>query len=95
MLVCEKLTVDDDGNPIDLGYVGEVTEVKVKLIKKEIADGFMPVISPVAEGYDGKPYNVNADLVGRPRRQRAARPPAGVHERRARACSPIRRIRSR
>jgi acetylglutamate kinase len=63
VLVCQKLTVDDDGNEIDLGYVGEVTEVKVKLIKKEIAEGFVPVISPVAEGLDGKPYNVNADLV--------------------------------
>jgi acetylglutamate kinase len=63
VLVCQKLSVDDDGNPCDLGYVGEVTEVKVKLVKKEIADGFIPVISPVAEGYDGKPYNVNADLV--------------------------------
>lgn len=62
VLVCQKLTTDDDGNPVDLGYVGDVTEVKVKLIKKEIADGFVPVISPVAEGYDGKPYNVNADL---------------------------------
>ncbi len=63
VLVCEKLTTDDDGNPVDLGYVGDVTEVKVKLIKKEIAEGFVPVISPVAEGHDGKPYNVNADLV--------------------------------
>jgi acetylglutamate kinase len=63
VLVCQKLTVDDDGNEVDLGFVGEVTEVKVKLIKKEIADGFIPVISPVAEGLDGKPYNVNADLV--------------------------------
>jgi len=63
VLVCQKLTIDDDGNEVDLGYVGEVTEVKVKLIKKEIADGFVPVISPVAEGLDGKPYNVNADLV--------------------------------
>src|SRR3954449_12836382 len=63
VLVCEKMIVDDDGNPCDLGYVGDVTEVKVKLIKKEIAEGFMPVISPVAEGYDGKPYNVNADTV--------------------------------
>jgi acetylglutamate kinase len=62
VLVCEKLTVDDDGKPVDLGYVGDVTEVKVKMIKKEIADGFMPVISPVAEGLDGKPYNVNADV---------------------------------
>jgi len=61
VLVCQKLTVDDDGNPVDLGFVGDPTEVKVKLIKKEIAEGFMPVISPVAEGYDGKPYNINAD----------------------------------
>jgi acetylglutamate kinase len=63
VLVCEKLTKDDDGNTVDLGFVGDVTEVKVKLIKKEIGEGFIPVISPVAEGYDGKPYNVNADLV--------------------------------
>ncbi len=62
VLVCEKLAADDDGNPVDLGYVGDVTEVKVKLIKKEISDGFIPIISPVAEGYDGKPYNINADL---------------------------------
>jgi acetylglutamate kinase len=63
VLVCQKLTTDDDGRAIDLGFVGDVTEVKVKLIKKELSDGFIPVISPVAEGYDGKPYNVNADLV--------------------------------
>jgi acetylglutamate kinase len=63
VLVCQKLNVDDDGNPVDLGFVGEVSEVKIKLIKKEIADGFVPVISPVAVDFDGKPYNVNADLV--------------------------------
>jgi acetylglutamate kinase len=62
VLVCQKLMTDDDGNPIDLGFVGEVTEVKAKLIKKEIADGFVPVISPVAEDNDGKPYNINADV---------------------------------
>jgi acetylglutamate kinase len=75
VLVCQKLTADEDGNPADLGFVGEVTEVKVKLIKKEIAEGFVPVISPVAEGYDGKPYNVNADLVAG--RWRAPCGPAG------------------
>jgi acetylglutamate kinase len=62
VLVCQKLTTDDDGSPVDLGFVGEVTEVKAKLIKKEIADGFVPVISPVAEDNDGKPYNINADV---------------------------------
>ena len=75
VIVCDKLGVDDDGNPCDLGFVGDVTEVKVKLIKKEIADGFMPVISPVAEGLDGKPYNVNADTV-------AGRVASALHARR-------------
>jgi acetylglutamate kinase len=40
---------------VDLGYVGDVTEVKVKLIKKEIGEGFIPVISPVAEGTTASP----------------------------------------
>ena len=62
VLLCEKLTVDDDGNTVDLGYVGDVTEVRVKVIKKEISEGLIPVISPVAEDRDGKPYNVNADV---------------------------------
>lgn len=62
VLLCEKLTVDDDGNTVDLGFVGDVTEVRVKVIKKEIAEGLIPVISPVAEDRDGKPYNVNADV---------------------------------
>jgi len=62
VLECAKITTDETGAPLDLGFVGDITEVKAKLIKKEIADGFTPVISPVAEGLDGKPYNVNADL---------------------------------
>jgi acetylglutamate kinase len=63
VLLCNKLSEDETGQPIDLGFVGEVAEVKVKLIKKAIEEGFTPVISPVAKGYDGHPYNVNADLV--------------------------------
>jgi len=62
VLLCEKLTVDDDGNPVDLGFVGDVTEVRAKVIKKEIAEGLIPIISPVAEDKDGKPYNINADV---------------------------------
>jgi len=61
VFVCKKLETDEAGQPIDLGFVGDVTEVKAKLIKKAIADGFTPVISPVGLGYDDKPYNVNAD----------------------------------
>ena len=75
VLVCQKLATDEEGESLDLGFVGDVTEVKVKLIKKEISEGFIPVISPVAEGYDGKPYNVNADVV-------AGRVASALHARR-------------
>jgi acetylglutamate kinase len=62
VLLCEKLTTDDDGNKVDLGFVGDVTEVRVKVIKKELSEGLIPIISPVAEDKDGKPYNINADV---------------------------------
>ena len=62
VLLCEKLTVDDDGNKVDLGFVGDVTEVRVKVIKKELSEGLIPVISPVAEDEAGHPYNINADV---------------------------------
>ena len=62
VLLCEKLTVDDDGNKVDLGFVGDVTEVRVKVIKKELSEGLIPIISPVAEDADGRPYNINADV---------------------------------
>ena len=58
----EKYTEDSDGNPADVGFVGNVVAVKSKIIKKAIKDGYTPVISPVAKGIDGKLYNVNADV---------------------------------
>lgn len=58
----EKYTEDSDGNPADVGFVGNVVAVKSKIIKKAIKDGYTPVISPVAKGTDGKLYNVNADV---------------------------------
>lgn len=62
VLACNKLEVDDEGNRIDLGFVGEISEVKVKLIKKALREGATPIISPVAEGLDHQTYNINADL---------------------------------
>ncbi len=61
-LQCEKLTQDAQGTPVDLGYVGNVTAVKAKVIKKAIKDGYTPVVSPIAEDENGNAYNVNADV---------------------------------
>ncbi len=63
VLCCEKFTpFDESGSPIDIGYVGKINSVKAKLIKKAIADGHTPVVSPIAEGADMHPYNTNADV---------------------------------
>lgn len=62
VLQCEKLTTDVHGDPVDLGFVGSVTTVKAKVIKKAIKDGYTPVISPVALDENGQAYNVNADV---------------------------------
>jgi len=51
-----------DGQPLDLGYVGEVTGVNTGPLLECIAKGVTPVISPTASGEDGKIYNCNADV---------------------------------
>ncbi len=60
---CRKAEVPGpDGRPLDLGYVGEVTEVNVAPLLDCVAKGITPVISPTARGADGQLYNCNADV---------------------------------
>jgi acetylglutamate kinase len=60
---CRKFSPDDDnGNPVDLGFVGEVSEVNVAPLRECIRRGLTPVISPTARGEDGRIYNCNADV---------------------------------
>jgi len=61
--LCEKLLgTDENGQPVDLGFVGDIKFVKTKLIKKALADGFLPVVSPIALDADDQAYNTNADV---------------------------------
>ncbi len=47
---------------VDYGLVGDITEVDPKVIQDAIHDGFIPVVSTVAQGVDAETsYNVNAD----------------------------------
>jgi len=48
---------------IDLGLVGEVTEIDPSLIRTLEAKGFIPVIAPVGVDEEGNTYNINADSV--------------------------------
>lgn len=63
VFVCNKLASrDENGQEIDLGFVGQIEYVKSKLIRKAIANGCIPIISPIAVDENDQPYNTNADV---------------------------------
>jgi acetylglutamate kinase len=63
IFTCRKASVKDaDGEPVDLGFVGEVTAVNTAPLEACLAKRITPVISPTARGREGKLYNCNADV---------------------------------
>ncbi len=60
---CRKARIAGaDGQSIDLGFVGEVTQVNTSALFDCIEKGVTPVISPTARAEDGRVYNCNADV---------------------------------
>ncbi len=61
--VIRKTGIDaDTGEKIDWGFVGEPGEVDTGPILAMLAEGVIPVITPLGIGEDGKMHNVNADV---------------------------------
>jgi acetylglutamate kinase len=58
-LQCKKLVE----NGVDLGYVGELTQVDTELARRMAMGGIIAVVAPIARGRDGQLYNINADSV--------------------------------
>jgi acetylglutamate kinase len=60
-------TVRDPGSNIeqvlDLGFVGEPSEVDTKVLRLLIGADIVPVVAPVGIGADGQTFNINADTV--------------------------------
>jgi acetylglutamate kinase len=50
-----------DGERVDIGLVGDITNVDPGTVEALLEDGRIPVVSSVASGADGEVYNVNAD----------------------------------
>ncbi len=57
----KKLTLDEDGQPLDLGFVGEVTRVDRRVIDNLCYAGQIPVIPSMCLDQEGGVLNVNAD----------------------------------
>ncbi|MFQ5911953.1 MAG: acetylglutamate kinase [Nitrospinota bacterium] len=64
-LLARKLHIEPpegwEGEPPDLGMVGEVREVRPELMELLTANGFIPVVAPMGVGESGQLYNINAD----------------------------------
>jgi acetylglutamate kinase len=61
LFTARRRTALVDGEHVDIGLVGEVTDVAPGVVEGLLADGRVPVVSSVARGEDGHVYNVNAD----------------------------------
>lgn len=48
---------------VDIGHVGEVESIDVRVLHMLVNSDFIPVIAPIGVGKDGHSYNINADLV--------------------------------
>ncbi len=63
-LAPEKVSFDHKVNEIiDLGRVGNVSEVNTQVLELMNKDHFIPVVAPVGVSESGEALNINADLV--------------------------------
>jgi acetylglutamate kinase len=61
LFTAERKGVEINGKEVDLGLVGEITEVRPEAVIDLINAGRIPVVATVAPDEDGQVHNVNAD----------------------------------
>ncbi|GAC1445198.1 MAG: acetylglutamate kinase [Mycobacteriales bacterium] len=61
LFTAERRDVIVDGQPVDVGLVGEVVDVQPAILDALLDEGKVPVVATVARGEHGEIFNVNAD----------------------------------
>lgn len=61
LFTAERRQAVVDGEPVDIGQVGDVVDVRPEFVERLLDDGLIPVVSTVARSVDGTSHNVNAD----------------------------------
>jgi acetylglutamate kinase len=61
LLTAQRRTATVDGQPVDIGLVGDVVAVNPDAVLDIVKAGRIPVVSTVAPDIDGVVHNVNAD----------------------------------
>lgn len=55
--------VQRNGDTVDYGFVGDIEGVDAEVLKKQLDNGLMPVVSPLSCDASGTLLNINADTV--------------------------------
>jgi acetylglutamate kinase len=63
LIECQRITTDEQGQPLDIGFVGHITRINTSVLETLTANGFIPVVAPIGVGAAGESYNINADTV--------------------------------
>ena len=50
-------------SPVDYGFVGDIDSVEADILRKQLDNGLMPVVSPLSCDESGTLLNINADTV--------------------------------
>jgi acetylglutamate kinase len=61
LFTAERRPAIVDGEPVDVGLVGDVVDVRPQVVTALLEQGKVPVVATVARGTEGEVYNVNAD----------------------------------
>jgi acetylglutamate kinase len=57
----EKKYLDDNGQKVDIGFVGDITHINKDILLQLINSNIIPIISPIGTDSQGNSYNINAD----------------------------------
>lgn len=55
--------IEGESGPVDFGFVGDIDRVNADVIRKQLDNGLMPVVSPLSADANGVILNINADTV--------------------------------
>lgn len=61
LIKAEKKYLKENGEIIDIGFVGEVVDINKELLSDLLEKDYIPVISPIGCDAVGNIYNINAD----------------------------------
>lgn len=59
----QKEIQSENGDLLDLGYVGDIEAIDPSLIFASLEKGYIPVIAPIGLDSKGQRYNINSDTV--------------------------------